>query len=376
MSTSSSHTDLSRMEASRDRAGQGSLTPVGGAQELSCPIFVLDPGGIVQVWNGTMESLTGVSEREALGHSLSDWFTPASVEALEALAAGEAATPVTEVVLLGAEGARVGFQCAAKVMAPAQGGIGGLLVVGVATPTVRTQDQAWAGESLDRVVSGVVHSFNNILTVLTCNLALMSTHQTAESDSDLGQLISEAQRAGDEAVALIESLADLTRPSEEVGAGSDVGEVLAETAARFTHELPEGVELRVAPASGPRVAIAAEDLLDILRRLIENASEAMEDGGTIEVQAEPSAARSDCTVVTVTDGGHGFDAANEHLLVEPFFTTKRPARGAGLGLARVYMLARRAGGELTIRSSASGRTVVCVELPNTPESANTEGPWS
>jgi PAS domain S-box-containing protein len=377
MSTSSNQTQLPADRTEPDQVGQVHPALVEGVESLPIPIFVFDRHGIVQVWNEAVARLTGVSEREALGNPLPDRFTAPSKSTLEAMAASEVAPRPMELGILDEEGTQHVLRCAISALAAGAGGIGGVLVVGMAASAVDsgecTGGERTRVEASARVIGGVVHSFNNILTVLTCNLTLMEQHPATEADNDLRQLILDATRAAEEAVALITSLKEYVGGGEEVRGQCDVGEVFTEAGTTLGENLPPGIELRFAPESGTQVAISGEDLLGILSHLVKNASEAMAEGGPIEVGTEPSATKSGHSEVTVRDTGCGFSAEHEHLLTEPFFTTKRPARGAGLGLAMVERFVRGAAGDLRIEVLPNGWTLVRVTLPNAPGNTNSEG---
>jgi signal transduction histidine kinase len=67
--------------------------------------------------------------------------------------------------------------------------------------------------------------------------------------------------------------------------------------------------------------------------------------------------------MSVADDGCGMDADTLARACEPFFTTKGPGRGTGLGLATVFGVARQAGGCVTIESHAGAGTTVHVHVP-------------
>jgi len=110
-----------------------------------------------------------------------------------------------------------------------------------------------------------------------------------------------------------------------------------------------------------------------------NARDAMPNGGTIAVtlgtalapspEAPSGLAPGTYLRLGVRDTGTGMDAATLARAVEPFFTTKGPGRGSGLGLSMVQGLAQQSGGGLLLSSSAGAGTLAEIWLPRASEAA-------
>ena len=93
---------------------------------------------------------------------------------------------------------------------------------------------------------------------------------------------------------------------------------------------------------------------------MQNAFEAMPDGGTLTVRTEQSDA-DDTVVVSVTDSGIGMDARQIEHAFDEFYTTK--AHGTGLGLPFVRRVAEAHGGRATLTSGIGKGTTIRIELP-------------
>ena len=126
------------------------------------------------------------------------------------------------------------------------------------------------------------------------------------------------------------------------------------------------VELRSRYRPGIEAAEYDPSLRQVFANLVGNALEAMElSGGCITVRAR---LRGDFAVVTVSDNGHGIDAANLGAIFEPFFTTKGE-RGSGLGLWVTRGIVEEQGGSLDLRSTTRGPhhgTTIRITLPVQP----------
>jgi two-component system sensor histidine kinase RegB len=132
----------------------------------------------------------------------------------------------------------------------------------------------------------------------------------------------------------------------------------------------EGLLLSLPPASRDAVLASADEELEvhlpaettrqILTALVKNALDASESGQPVELSAKSSGGR---LCFTVRDRGHGMPPQTLAHLGEPFFTTKEPGHGMGLGtfLARVF--AENLHGSLEYESAAGEGTTAILELP-------------
>jgi signal transduction histidine kinase len=106
--------------------------------------------------------------------------------------------------------------------------------------------------------------------------------------------------------------------------------------------------------------------------LLNNARAAVGQDGRISIDCKPV---EPTVVVSITDNGCGIPSADIDKVFEPFYTTKAPGEGTGLGLALVYSIIRDMQGSVSISSpvdSASGRGV-CVQIA-LPAAADHDSP--
>jgi CheY-like chemotaxis protein len=165
----------------------------------------------------------------------------------------------------------------------------------------------------------------------------------------------------------------------------DVGEVIAELAPMLRRTLGEHVDLR-APGPGPdarpcRVRIDRGQLQQIIVNLAANARDAMDAGGTLTIECEhvlldrmelgeaPDVDEPKAWFVrlAVSDTGIGMDADTLRHAFEPFYTTKPPGKGTGLGLASVYGIVRAAKGLVRLYSEPGHGVTVKIYIPATDE---------
>ena len=111
----------------------------------------------------------------------------------------------------------------------------------------------------------------------------------------------------------------------------------------------------------PEIEAYGSELNQVWTNLVDNAVDAMDGRGTLEIRAERDPDGSGVRV-TICDSGPGIPPEVRSRLFEPFFTTKPPGRGTGLGLHISHQAVARHGGLFTV-DSVPGRTCFVVTLP-------------
>jgi signal transduction histidine kinase len=141
----------------------------------------------------------------------------------------------------------------------------------------------------------------------------------------------------------------------------DVGKGLSDTLAVMAAKA-RGKSVSVAlevPANLPHARGFGGELNQVWANLVDNALDAVRDGGRVKVTASAEGAR---VVVRVRDDGPGIPAELTSRIFDPFFTTKPVGKGTGLGLDIVRRLVDRNDGQIEVESEP-GRTEFRVSLP-------------
>lgn len=115
-----------------------------------------------------------------------------------------------------------------------------------------------------------------------------------------------------------------------------------------------------APPASPEVAAPLRAVQQAVQFLVNNALEASEPSGRVALEVSQT---GPMVTFTVRDQGSGMDPETLRRASEPFFTTKPPGRGMGLGLFLVRLVAERNGGRFSIESVEGEGTLARLELP-------------
>lgn len=220
--------------------------------------------------------------------------------------------------------------------------------------------------AVTRVVAGVAHEFNNLLTPIVMGAELLRERATGtEEQRTLDSMIGAADRGGRLVADLLSHIQNQFLRIEKVAPLPAVEETVAE----FRAGLRDGIALAFeATESVPGILIDRHQFQLALGHLLDNAQRAMPDGGTLTVRL---AARSDGpdsgdVRIAVEDTGVGMTPEVLAQAREPFFTTAAYRERPGLGLAMVSGFVGQAGGTLTIDSRPGRGTRVEMRLPIAP----------
>ncbi|MDH4335402.1 MAG: ATP-binding protein [Chloroflexota bacterium] len=181
-------------------------------------------------------------------------------------------------------------------------------------------------------------------------------------------LLGEVRMAGDrisEIVAAVKGYAYLDQaPVQRI----DVRRGLDDTLVILRHKLKGGIDVtRDYDPNLPEIEAFGSELNQVWTNLIDNAADAMEGLGTLDLRAE----RTDegGVRVSICDSGPGIPPDVAAKIFEPFFTTKPPGVGSGLGLHISHNVVVRHGGQLDVETEP-GRTCFVVTIPPTLPAAS------
>jgi two-component system, NtrC family, sensor kinase len=221
---------------------------------------------------------------------------------------------------------------------------------------------------LGRLAAGVAHEISNPLTYLSTNLQLLDREADAlqkVAHRDVHAAVAESARAVESITDVLRDLRRFAR-SEAVGqpAATDVRAVLEEALLLASARL-RGVQVeRELGQDIPRVLVRRRRLVQVLVNLLFNAADAVAAPEARERRIRITAARVDGRVaIALEDSGPGLTSEARARLFEPFFTSKPPGKGMGLGLALSREYVQADGGTLAFEEAGKGGARVLVTLP-------------
>ncbi len=237
--------------------------------------------------------------------------------------------------------------------------------------------QAQKMEAMGQLTGGIAHDFNNLLTAVIGSLELARSRIAEPATRRRVDIaVRAAQRGGE----LTRQLLAFARQQRLVPQPVDVNAVLrglGELLQRTLGGLIE-VQSQLAPGLWPAFADATQVEHAVLNLAL-NARDAMPEGGRLLVQTAnvgvaegqvAGLAAGDYVRIAVADTGAGMALDVLERAMEPFFTTKGPGRGTGLGLAQVYGLVRQLGGGVRLHSAPREGTTAEMFLPRAGEIAS------
>ena len=230
-------------------------------------------------------------------------------------------------------------------------------------------------EALGTLSGGIAHDFNNILLAINGNARLAAAELPA--DHPVQESLSQITRAGMRAANLVRQILAFSRAEEPRRESIDLGPVVAEAIQLMRSILPPLVEVRSSCAAAlPAVAADSTQVHEVVVNLATNAAAAIgPEGGLIEFQLDAvtiDAAHAECALglapggyvrLIVRDTGHGMDAAVAERIFDPFYTTKAPGEGTGLGLSVVHGIIASYRGAIGVESAPGGGSSFRLYLP-------------
>ncbi len=342
--------------------------PAIDADLLPCGVVQLHPGGRIAFANRALKQLLGLGTDAPVDLPELGRIVPGADE-LARLSAGES--------LLADWPRATGGPVAVRISSWPSAAGGVTLLVQDLTDQHRLEEQLRQSQKMEmfgQLTGGMAHDFNNLLTVIFGHAELAARSTPAER-LDLREDLAAVIKAAKAGAELVERLLRLSRRSALVMQPVALDDFARRTAALLTRVLPADVRVELDTQPSPPILGDRGSLEQIVLNLATNARDAMPDGGTlrIRVAAETEVAPrdgiggaihpGDYVVLEVADSGVGMTPATLEHALEPFFTTKAPGSGTGLGLPMVQSLMRQHCGGLQVATTLGRGTTVRLYFP-------------
>jgi two-component system cell cycle sensor histidine kinase/response regulator CckA len=235
--------------------------------------------------------------------------------------------------------------------------------------------QAQKMEAVGQLAGGIAHEFNNFLGVVLGYSELLS--EEAVENEKLARYVKEIRAATQHAASLTRQILAFSRKQVLKPEVLDLNRCIWEAHKLLRRLVPANIDVVpvLAPTIG-RVRVDAGQLQQILINLVVNARDAMPPhGGKVIIETTDAELDEDYAsrhggpqpgsyvLLSVSDSGLGMNAETRSHIFEPFYTTKNPGEGTGLGLSTVYGIVKQSGGDISVESIEGKGTTFRIYLP-------------
>ncbi|MFT4824140.1 MAG: PAS domain S-box-containing protein [Halioglobus sp.] len=335
------------------------------------PIGVCSIGGDGEllIWNRSMEQTTGISADEVLGSLLDSLHEPWR-EILGDFVLGSAATILKHEVQTPGSGSHwISLHKASVDINTAVSNDRVILVEDITDYELMERELLHSERlaSIGQLAAGVAHEIGNPVTGIAC-LA-----QNLEYETDAEEIRTSAReilKQTDRVTRIVESLVNFSHVGSRTGEVKLTPSNLADCVDEAVHLLEldhEAKPVSFENETNRELVVMADSqrLLQVFINLLGNSRDACEPGGIVSIDAAEVA---DWVTINVTDNGCGIPTEHQGQVFDPFYTTKDPGEGTGLGLALVYTIMEDMGGNVQLESpieenSSQPGTRVTLGLP-------------
>ena len=233
-------------------------------------------------------------------------------------------------------------------------------------------------EAIGTLAGGIAHDFNNILAAIQGNVELTLLCMDKGLDPETVRAnLQEVLQAGKRAQKAVRQILTFTKSVDQQQERVQVNLILKEVLDLLRASLPTTIDIRTR-IDGDSGAVLADptQIHQVIMNLCTNAYQAMQDkGGVLEVSldrvevdnraaaASPQIKPGSYMRLVVEDNGQGMDPQVLERIFEPYFTTKKPGEGTGLGLAVVHGIISGLGGTVVVDSTPGQGSKFHVYLP-------------
>ncbi len=236
-------------------------------------------------------------------------------------------------------------------------------------------------EGLGLLARGFAHDFNNHLTTLTGNISL--ARENRPDDSELQDMLKEAQTAAARATGLVQQLMTFARGGRPIRERTRVTDLIRRVLTEHRIQHPE-IRYQFQGAETDLVAnVDPSQVTRLIENLVSNSAASMTNGGVLIVRCSKvtpeevmairgshTPADEDHLLIEVIDTGHGMSDEDLECVFEPYFTTRKENNATGIGLTVCESIAKAHSGFIHLQSKEGKGTIAtfCAPLGRGPDS--------
>jgi len=225
--------------------------------------------------------------------------------------------------------------------------------------------QAGKLAAIGQLAAGVAHEINNPLTVVNANAQMLK--MVIPNEDENFEAVDLIAQAGERATKVVRGLLDFARQEHYSFTPGDINESVDAALDLVRYQLQSaGIDVKKKfDEQLPLVVASWEHMKSVWLNLILNARDALQDEpGERRIEIATRMGQSgDQIQVLFHDNGKGLSMAETAQIFEPFYTTKEPGKGTGLGLATCHRIIEQHGGEINVVSLPNEVTTFIIRLP-------------
>jgi PAS domain S-box-containing protein len=379
--------ELSTMAAELERSEEHFRALIENASDV---ILVIEENAVIRYASPSVERTLGYSREQVSGRQIAELIHPDDVSPLQ--------TDIALLLKTSADAPPIGrrwrhrdgsyrmLESTASNLLSTMSVAGLVIHARDVTERIRAEEQirvlnATAQSeklrALGQMASGIAHDLNQsfMLVASYSDLARQALVQDPPNLAELENLLTTTTQAaldGGESVKrlLLFTQAAPEQDNQPVDLSTVVREAAQLTEPRWrdaAHAAGHSIRLHIETEDHVTILGSAARLRDLLTNLIFNAIDALAGGGSIHLRVLAVDGQG---VIEVTDSGAGMSTKVQERIFEPFFTTKGES-GSGLGLAMVFGIAEKHGGNIEVRSAPGDGTTFRIAFPLLSVSAGT-----
>jgi PAS domain S-box-containing protein len=331
-------------------------------------ILVIDLNGRYSFVSSRIRDLLGCKPEDFLGKKIEELpdHSPELAAVYRDVSSGKQRLGTCEYGARHRDGSLRTMRAAASPLFGAEERVSGVIVsVRDITLEKKMEQQIIQSERLaamGQMIGGFAHELNNPLTSILGVADLLQDDETSPAvRKQLGILQQQARRAAD----IVQNLMYFSRPPSPGRSRINLSELMQRTLALHSYSLRKNnITVDFLPeASLPEVSGDPHQLMQVFLNLTMNAEQAIReqrDRGTLRVRL---ASDEHSVIAIFQDDGGGIPVQILPSIFDPFYTTRRPGRGTGLGLSVSRAILREHGGNVEAAAAPGGGAVFTVTLP-------------
>lgn len=219
--------------------------------------------------------------------------------------------------------------------------------------------------SIGTLAAGIAHEINNPLAFVMTNLELLSD-RIADPGSETASLMEDARIGLERIRRIVKDMKLFCRIGEGASDSSSIHSVLESSLSMALNEIRHRAQVVLDYDPSVDHVVGNEgELCRVFLNLLINAAQAIPEGNATQNVIHLRTERLDSRVrIQVQDSGCGIPRERLHKVFDPFYTTKPPGEGTGLGLALSHGIITQLGGEIYVESTLGAGSTISVILPS------------